>query len=44
MKTWHTILGATAVSMLGALAIVHGPQWFDPASGQPQGNPHGQAA
>lgn len=44
MKTWHTILGATAVSMLGALAIVRGPQWFGPASGQSQGSPHGQAA
>lgn len=40
MKTWHTILGATALSMLGALAIVRGPQWFGPASS----NPPGQAA
>ena len=48
MKTWHTILGATAVSVLAALAIVRGPQWFGPASGDPQGsppgNPQGQAA
>ncbi len=40
MKTWHTILGATTLSMLGALAIVRGPQWFGPASS----NPPGQAA
>lgn len=44
MKTWHTILGATAVSVLAALAIVRGPQWFGPASSNPQGNPSGQAA
>ncbi|WP_338440715.1 hypothetical protein, partial [uncultured Aquabacterium sp.] len=44
MKTWHTILSATAVSVLAALAIVRGPQWFGPASGDPQGNPQGQAA
>lgn len=44
MKTWHTILGATAVSVLGALAIVRGPQWFGPASSNPQGKPPGQAA
>ncbi|MEK6667993.1 MAG: hypothetical protein AABZ19_04135 [Pseudomonadota bacterium] len=51
MKTWHTILGATALSVLGALAIVRGPQWFGPASGaphgdhqgHPQGKPQGQA-
>lgn len=44
MKTWHTILSATAVSVLAALAIVRGPQWFGPASSDPQGNPQGQAA
>ena len=42
MKTWHTILGATAVSVLAALAIVRGPQWFGPTSGDPQGSPHGK--
>jgi len=44
MKTLHTILGATAVSVLAAWAIVRGPQWFGPSSGTPQGNPPGQAA
>lgn len=44
MKTLHTILGATAVSVLAAWAIVRGPQWFGPSSGSPQGNPPGQAA
>lgn len=37
MKTWQAILGATALSMLGALAIVRGPQWFGPATGAGQG-------
>lgn len=42
MKTWQAILGATALSMLGALAIVRGPQWFGAAS--PQQVPPGATA
>lgn len=33
MKTWPTILAATALSLLAAAAIVRGPQWFGSAPG-----------
>lgn len=44
MKTWQIILGATAASLLAAVAIVRGPQWSGTAAGEPQGTGQGAAS
>lgn len=44
MKTWHIILGATAASLLAAVAIVRGPQWSGTAAGEPRGTGQGAAS